>query len=89
MTYTSLPYVPYMDSTGRGCGANKVNSGTAGKLDGVTLDGWYDADGSENGDKCSWTNLQNRTFANGYSFTVQPSWSNQWRNQYGYGCYHS
>jgi hypothetical protein len=103
ITYTSLPYTPYMDTLGRGCGGGRVN-GSNGKLDGVTiiagheyaesvnnpsLTAYLDADGSENGDKCSWTNLQNRTLANGYAFPVQPSWSNQWRNQYGYGCYYS
>jgi hypothetical protein len=103
VTYTALPYTPYMDALGRGCGGGKVN-GSSGTLDGVTiiagheyaetvndpaLNAWYDIDSSENGDKCAWTNLQNRTLANGYSFPMQPSWSNQWRNQYGYGCYYS
>jgi hypothetical protein len=103
VTYTSLPYTPYMDAIGRGCGRGKVN-GTSGLLDGVTimagheyaesvndpsLNAWYDADGDENADKCSWVNLQNRTLANGYSFPMQPYWSNLWRNQYGYACYFS
>jgi hypothetical protein len=103
VTYTSLPYIPYMDRTGAGCGGGRVN-GTNGTLDGVTviagheyaetvndpgLNAWRDADGDENGDKCSWVNLQNRTLANGYTFPVQPTWSNVWRNQYGYGCYFS
>jgi hypothetical protein len=103
ITYTSLPYTPYMDTIGAGCGGGKVN-GSSGTLDGVTinagheyaetvndpgLNAWADADNSENGDKCSWTNLGNRTLANGYTFAMQPTWSNLWRNQYGYGCYFS
>jgi hypothetical protein len=103
ITYTSLPYTPYMDAIGRGCGGGKVN-GTSGTLDGVTinagheyaetvndpgLNAWADSDGSENGDKCSWVSLGNRTLANGYSFPLQPTWSNNWRSQYGYGCYFS
>jgi serine protease len=102
-TYTSMPYMPYMDRLGRGCGGGKVN-GANGTLDGVTilasheyaetvndplLNGWTDPDGSENGDKCSWTNLANVKLANGYLFPVQPSWSNIWRDQYGYGCLYS
>ncbi len=102
-TYTVLPYGPYMDSNVYSCGGNWVN-GTAGQLDGVTiiagheyaetvtdpgLNGWFDGDGSENGDKCSWTNLSNRVLANGYAMAMQPTWSNQWRAQYGYGCYFS
>lgn len=101
ITYTSLPYMPYMDALGRGCGGKSVN-GASGVLDGVTilagheyaetvndpsLNAWADADGSENGDKCSWVNVANRTFANGLVFPVQPYWSNIWRSQYGYGCY--
>lgn len=103
VTYTSLPYGPYMDYLGRGCGGKTVN-GANGVLDGVTilalheyaetvndpgLNGWLDADNSENGDKCSWINLANKTLSNGYVFPVQPSWSNTWKTQYGYGCYYS
>jgi hypothetical protein len=102
-TYTVLPYMPYMASIGNSCGINTVN-GANGTLDGVSivagheyaesvndpgLNAWFDADGSENADKCSWVNGQNRTLANGYSFPMQPSWSNTWRSQYGYGCYFS
>jgi hypothetical protein len=102
ITYTSLPYTPYLDASGFGCGGYKVNS--AGRLDGVTINAlheyaetvtdpgvnaWKDADGSENADKCSWVNLRNYTLTNGYSFPVQPTWSNRWRSTYGYGCYYS
>jgi hypothetical protein len=39
-------------------------------------DGWNDASGSENGDKCAWTGLQNISLG-GNSFAVQPLWSNE------------
>jgi hypothetical protein len=103
ITYTSMPYIPYMDYIGRGCGKGSVN-GTNGLLDGVTilasheyaesvnnpsLNAWRDFDGYENADKCSWIDVANRPFANGYWFPVQPYWSNSWRATYGYGCYYS
>lgn len=104
VTYTALPYMPYVDSAfGFNCGTGRVN-GSAGILDGVTINAaheyaetvndpslhtYYDVDGSENADKCSWKNLANRTFANGMSFAVQPSWSNSYRNTYGNGCLYS
>lgn len=102
ITYTSMPYIPYEDYLGRGCGKGSVN-GTSGVLDGVTilasheyaesvnnpsLNAYTDADWSENADKCSWTNVANRQLANGYWFPVQPYWSNAWRTTYGYGCYY-
>lgn len=104
ITYTSLPYMPYMDAIGRGCGGGSVNGSTNGKLDGVTIlasheyaesvnnpgnNAYWDFDRSENGDKCSWTNTANKTLANGYSFPVQPSWSNLYRNSYLNGCLYS
>ena len=61
---------PYLTDVGSQCGANYVNSGDAGLLDGVTMvegheyaetitdqlpsGGWYDAVGQENADKCTW-----------------------------------
>jgi serine protease len=39
-------------------------------------DGWNDAQGSENADKCAWTNTHNITLA-GHSYAVQPTWSNE------------
>ncbi len=39
-------------------------------------DGWNDAGGSENADKCAWTNTQNITLA-GHQFAIQPTWSNE------------
>jgi serine protease len=65
--FTNMPYV--LDGAS-GCGANFVNSGTAGLLDGVTIvagheyaetltdqlpsGGWIDSAGAENSDKCAW-----------------------------------
>jgi hypothetical protein len=39
-------------------------------------DGWNDASGSENGDKCAWTGTQNITLG-GHQFAIQPLWSNE------------
>ncbi len=39
-------------------------------------DGWNDAQTSENGDKCAWTNTRNITLG-GRQFAVQPEWSNE------------
>jgi hypothetical protein len=39
-------------------------------------DGWNDAQGSENGDKCAWTNTQNIALG-GRQFAIQPMWSNE------------
>ena len=39
-------------------------------------DGWNDAQGSENADKCAWTNTHDITLA-GHSYAVQPTWSNE------------
>ena len=65
--FTNLPYVTDM---GASCGANFVNGGAAGTLDGVTIvegheyaetisdqnpaGGWTDSAGYENADKCAW-----------------------------------
>ena len=67
VSYTNLPYIP---DGGTSCGANAVNLGTAGLLDGVTIVGgheyaesltdpepnnaWSDVEQYENGDKCAW-----------------------------------
>ncbi len=69
--YTNMPYVT---DAGAGCGANAVNSGSAGTLDGVTIvngheyaetitdqlpgGGWLDSLGNENADKCAWRTTQ-------------------------------
>jgi hypothetical protein len=66
IAFTNLPYVP---DAGASCGANFVNAGSAGSLDGVTIvegheyaetitdqnpDGGWTGPGDENGDKCAW-----------------------------------
>ncbi len=87
--YTNFPY---MTDAGASCGKNSVNGGPAGLLDGVTIvgghelaetqtdpgagNGWLDSHGSEIGDKCAWTNLQNTSFGQYGSFPTQPLWSN-------------
>lgn len=48
-------------------------------------DGWNDAQGNENGDKCAWTNTQNITLAT-HRFAVQPMWSNEAYDATGNGC---
>jgi hypothetical protein len=85
IAYTNLPYMP---DAGSSCGQGTVN--TPGTLDGVSIvagheqgetetdpqpsTGWVDASGSENGDKCAWTGLENNPNAGG--FPTQPLWSN-------------
>jgi hypothetical protein len=48
-------------------------------------DGWNDAQGSENGDKCAWLNTQNITLGS-HAFAVQPLWSNEAFDATGNGC---
>lgn len=68
--YTNMPYIP---DAGYSCGANYVNQGTAGSLDGVTVIasheyvetltdpyvgyGWYNTDAGEAADICAWAPL--------------------------------
>jgi serine protease len=67
IAYTNMPYIT---DAGASCGANFVNSGSAGLTDGITIvgghefaetetdifpnGGWLDSGGKENGDKCAW-----------------------------------
>jgi serine protease len=66
IAYTNLPYIP---DAGAACGANFVNAGANGALDGVTIvegheyaetvtdpliNAWKDQQGAENADKCAW-----------------------------------
>jgi len=68
VAFTNLPY--QTDAPLGVCGANFVNAGSAGLLDGVSIvagheyaeavtdpqpsSGWIDSNGQENGDKCAW-----------------------------------
>lgn len=86
VSYTNLPY---QSDAGTSCGVGSVTS--PGYDDGFSIvggheqletetdpqpnSGWLDGSGSENGDKCAWTNLQN-TNLNGTLFPTQPDWSN-------------
>ena len=40
-------------------------------------DGWNDAQGSENGDKCAWVPTTQNIALAGHQFAVQPLWSNE------------
>jgi serine protease len=87
VAYTDFPYVP---DAGSGCGQGSVTS--PGTLDGASIvggheaietitdpgagNGWVDSSGSEIGDKCAWTNLQNVSMYGGATFPNQPEWSN-------------
>lgn len=88
IAYTNLPY---MSDAGQACGANSVNPGAAGRLDGLTIvaghelseaqtdpnsGGWWDSQGHEIADKCVWYHLQNTSFGSAGTFPTQPLWSN-------------
>jgi hypothetical protein len=49
-------------------------------------DGWLDAAGSENGDKCAWASTSANITLGGHSFAVQPLWSNEAYDATGNGC---
>jgi serine protease len=92
IAYTNLPYQP---DAGFSCGVHAVNSSSIGVNDGVSIVGgheqaetetdpelnaWFDASGSEIGDKCAWRNLQDTSFGGSTlgtsEFATQPLWSN-------------
>jgi hypothetical protein len=98
LAYTNLPYMTDAGASCGAGFVN--GTGTAGALDGVTIvsgheyaetvtdpfpnSGWLDANGLENGDKCSWISsgqgqAANVTIASG-TFPVQSLWSNNYKN---------
>ena len=88
IVYTNLPYMP---DAGANCGANIINKGTLGQLDGVTIvagheiaeaqtdpippTGWSGNQG-EIGDLCAWQNIQNTKFGT-LTFPTQPLYSDK------------
>jgi hypothetical protein len=87
IAFTNFPYIP---GAGFACGANSVNPGPTGLLDGVPivlghevaetqtdplLNAWFDAAGYEIGDKCAWIGLANLKYGNA-TYPVQPLYSN-------------
>jgi Putative Ig domain len=89
VAFTNLPYMPDM---GAGCGANLVNAGAAGALDGVSIvegheyaetlsdaipnTGWTASNGWENGDNCSWITPYGNITTSTGTFAMQSTWSN-------------
>jgi len=49
-------------------------------------DGWNDAQGSENGDKCAWDPSTQNIALGAHQFAVQPLWSNEAFDASGNGC---
>jgi serine protease len=49
-------------------------------------DGWLDAQGSENGDKCAWNAATSNITLGSHQFAVQPLWSNEAYDATGNGC---
>lgn len=96
--YTDFPYIT---DAGSSCGENFVNSGNAGKLDGVSIvggheyaetatdpvpgHGWTDALGQETGDKCAWIFIGPGASADVNGYAVQSLWSNDANSGAG-GC---
>jgi serine protease len=83
--------IPYQSDAGADCGANAVNQGSAGVLDGVSIIGgavvagtqadpfgtaWINLDGVEVGSDCNFLNLRDITFSTG-TFAIQGLWSNK------------
>jgi len=97
IAFTNLPYVPDNPH----CGANFINAGPAGALDGVTIvegheyaetitdqipnSGWTDPQGFENGDKCAWIHTGQGAVANVSFATGTFAMQSTWSNDVG-GC---
>jgi serine protease len=93
IAFTNLPYVT---DAGGSCGANFVNTGGAGILDGVTIvegheyaetitdqnpaGGWIDAGGEENADKCAWLGAGPGAIANVPFATGSLAMQSTWSN---------
>jgi len=90
-TYGNLSYtnLPYITDAGANCGANFNNLGPDAGItivaghemaesvtDPFPSSGWVDGSGSEIGDKCAWNSATADEPIGGYSFPVQPLWSN-------------
>ena len=93
--------MPYVTDAGASCGADFVNSGTAGALDGVTIvggheyaetitdqfpaGGWVDSSGYENGDKCAWISSGQGASANLSLTTGTFAVQSTWANDFNGG----
>lgn len=88
LVYSNMPYMP---DAGANCGANIINKGTIGKLDGETIvaghemaeaqtdpqppSGWSGNSG-EIGDLCAWQNIRNTKFGS-TTYPTQPLYSDK------------
>lgn len=88
----SFEYLPYIPDVGSGCGANSVNQGSAGKLDGVTIVGGHELaeSATDPAPDSGWTDTSNgqeigdlcawknlqNIDLNGTVLPMQPLWSN-------------
>ncbi len=98
VAFTNMPYVT---DAGASCGANFVNAGSAGALDGVTIvggheyaetitdtfpaGGWTDSSGYENGDKCAWISSGQGASQNITLSTGTFAVQSTWANDYNGG----
>ncbi len=98
IAFTNLPY---LTDAGSNCGANFVNAGTAGALDGVTIvegheyaetitdqnfPGGWTGPGSENGDKCAWIRPPNQGASANVTFSTGTfAMQSTWSNDFNGG----
>ena len=98
VAFTNMPYVT---DAGASCGANFVNAGSAGTLDGVTIvggheytetitdqfpaGGWTDSSGSEIGDKCAWVSSGQGAAQNITLATGSFAIQSMWANDFNSG----